>query len=122
MHFHQPLPLTGGARCSWCLCVRRCGGVQGEDPSLNGRYGAAFISGFQGDAALPPANGSRPAPARLMSSSCAKHYFVYSLENCFVHGVVTADSDSAPRVLWPALQQLSSCMRVWSALQATTAG
>lgn len=43
-----------------------------------------FVSGFQGDAAAPT-NGSVPLPPLrdLKSSACAKHFFGYSLENCF---------------------------------------
>ena len=56
----------------------------GEDPVLNGVYGAMFVSGFQGDAS-EPANGSAPEPSlrKMKSSACAKHFFGYSLENCF---------------------------------------
>jgi beta-glucosidase-like glycosyl hydrolase len=52
----------------------------GEDPTLNGEYGAQFISGFQG------LNASAKPDAPLKSSSCAKHYFAYSLENCYTFG------------------------------------
>ena len=53
---------------------------RGEDPTLNGEYGAQFIAGFQG------ANASASPDAPLRSSSCAKHFFAYSLENCFTYG------------------------------------
>ena len=44
---------------------------------LNGEYGAEFISGFQG-------GNSTSLP--LKSSSCAKHFFGYNLENCYMFG------------------------------------
>ena len=55
---------------------------------LNGMYGANFIAGFQGDAAAPANGTAAPPPplGSLKSSSCAKHFFAYSLENCFVFG------------------------------------
>ena len=45
----------------------------GDDPVLNGEYGALFVSGFQGDESQP-ANGSAPLPPlrSLKSSACAK--------------------------------------------------
>ena len=56
----------------------------GESPTLNGEYGALFVSGFQGDESAP-ANGSAPRkpPARLKASATVKHFFAYSVENCF---------------------------------------
>lgn len=43
----------------------------GEDPTLNGQYGTAYIQGLQGD---EEANGF------LMTSGCIKHYAAYSQE------------------------------------------
>ena len=48
------------------VCVRA-----GEDPTINGDYAAAFITGMQGD---ETANGY------LKVSACLKHYAAYSLE------------------------------------------
>ena len=78
------------ARPPFFLCRSQGRGQEtpGEDPVLNGRYGASFIAGFQGDT-IAPANGTAPPPpplGRLKSSSCAKHFFAYSLENCFTLG------------------------------------
>ena len=56
-----------------------CSCRSGEDPTLNGEYGAQFITGFQGV-------NSTTTDAPLRSSSCAKHYFAYSLENCYTQG------------------------------------
>jgi beta-glucosidase-like glycosyl hydrolase len=52
----------------------------GEDPTLAGEYGAQFIAGFQG------ANASVSPNAPMRSSSCAKHFFGYNLENCYTFG------------------------------------
>ena len=58
-------------------CVACTGGrgqeTPGEDPVLNGEYGALFVSGFQGDE-TQPVNGSTPLPPlrSLKSSACAK--------------------------------------------------
>jgi hypothetical protein len=71
-----------------------------QDPTLNGEYGAQFIGGFQGTTDAPPSSSAAaaatlaggapvppsPSPRPLRSSSCAKHYFAYSLENCYTHG------------------------------------
>ena len=51
---------------------------------MNGMYGALFVSGFQGDATAPlTGSGPEPPLRQLKSSACAKHFFAYSLENCF---------------------------------------
>ena len=55
----------------------------GEDPTLNGEYGSMFIAGFQGDPVAPVAGAAPPPLMQLKSSACAKHFFAYSLENCF---------------------------------------
>ena len=43
----------------------------GEDPTINGEYGAAYVKGMQGDEAT---NGY------LRTSACLKHYAAYSEE------------------------------------------
>jgi len=51
----------------------------GEDPTVNAAYGSNFVGGFQGSTStLPPGEG-----IKLKASACDKHFFGYSLENCF---------------------------------------
>ena len=55
----------------------------GEDPYLNGQYGARFVSGFQ----RPDGGGEDDAPPgdadAIAAAACPKHFFAYNLENCY---------------------------------------
>lgn len=52
------------------------GQVPGEDPSINSRYAAMFVMGFQNDTA---------DPRHLKASACCKHFSAYSFENSTQH-------------------------------------
>ena len=59
----------------------------GEDPTLSGEYGAAFVSAFQ--RGLDGGGGDDDDGddgSALRASACAKHFFAYNLENCFADG------------------------------------